>query len=234
MLLRVERVSAAYGRVAAIRDLSLAVEKGAIAALVGANGAGKTSLLRVLSGLLQPASGRVVFDGQDITAMRAARRVAAGVAQVPEGRQIFASLSVDDNLNLGGYARSRALLRAGLERVFALFPVLRERRHAAAGSLSGGEQQMLAFGRALMSEPKLLLLDEPSLGLSPMMTDEIFGQIAAMNRAGMSILLVEQNAAKALALAHTAYVMESGALVKSGRSADVANDPAVRSAYLGL
>jgi len=226
-----------YGSVQALKGVSLHVNRGEIAALIGANGAGKTTLLHTVSGLLAPRRGRVEFEGRSIGGRPPEKVVRAGISQVPEGRQILGSLSVRDNLLLGAYHLSwrdkRAYLREQLERVCEMFPVLRERSRQAAGTLSGGEQQMLAIGRALMSRPKLLLLDEPSLGLAPRMARTIFEAIPSFRAAGLTVLLVEQNARAALQIADRAYVMETGRIVMEGPAQELANQPEVQRAYLG-
>jgi branched-chain amino acid transport system ATP-binding protein len=204
-------------------------------ALVGGNGAGKTTLLRCLSGVQPATAGRVLFEGADITRWTPHRRVAAGVAQVPEGRQVFSPLSVEDNLRLGAWRRGRAEAARGMEEVFAMFPVLAEKRASQAGGLSGGQQQMLAIGRALMSRPRLLLLDEPSMGLAPLLVERIMEAMASLRRdAGVTVLLVEQNAVAALAIADRGYVIETGRIGRTGTGAELLRDPAVREAYLGL
>jgi branched-chain amino acid transport system ATP-binding protein len=223
-----------YGRTDAVRGISLDVPNGSVVALIGANGAGKTTVMRAVSGLVRPRGGRVRFDGRDITGWPAFRIAAAGLLQVPEGRQCFAELTVAENLRLGAYlVRDRAEIARRQESVLARFPRLRERLGQFAGSLSGGEQQMLAIGRALMGGPRLLLLDEPSMGLAPLFVEEIFAIIARLKADGTTILLVEQNASAALDVADQAYVLETGRIVLSGRAADVAADPAVAAAYLG-
>ncbi|WP_210419090.1 ABC transporter ATP-binding protein [Bradyrhizobium sp. NAS80.1] len=232
-MLQVDGLSCRYGRVSAVNDVSLAVREGTIVAIVGSNGAGKTTLLRTLSGIHDAAAGCIVFAGSDITRLAAAKRVAVGLVQVPEGRQIFGALSVEENLKLGAYTRPANEISAGLEQVFVLFPVLAERRAGEAGALSGGEQQMLAIGRALMAQPRLLLLDEPSLGLAPMMVEFILEKIVELNRRGLSVVVVEQNASLALEIAHDAYVLETGRVVKSGEACALLRDPAVVEAYLG-
>jgi branched-chain amino acid transport system ATP-binding protein len=234
MTIRVEALSSFYGRVRALHQVTLAIGEGKIVALVGANGAGKTTLLRVLSGVQPASAGRVTWDGSDVTRLSAAKRVRLGLSQVPEGRLIFGPLSVQDNLELGGYCRKASDLTSGMQQVFELFPVLDERRHSAAGALSGGEQQMLAIGRALMSQPRVLLLDEPSLGLAPMVVAFIFQRIRELNRRGMTIVLVEQNARLALEIADHAYVVETGEVVAEGSGKILLQDPTVQSAYLGL
>jgi branched-chain amino acid transport system ATP-binding protein len=232
--LSVSGLQVAYGRTEAVRGIDLQVGDGRIVCLIGANGAGKTTIMRALSGLIRPRGGRVVYDGTDITGRRPHRIAALGLRQVPEGRQVFADLSVAENLALGAYLEpDRAEVARRHDQVVATFPRLRERLRQAAGSLSGGEQQMLAIGRALMGAPKLLLLDEPSMGLAPVIVEEIFAVIAGLRQAGVTVLLVEQNAAEALAIADDAYVLESGRIVLHGPAAEVAVNPAVVAAYLG-
>jgi branched-chain amino acid transport system ATP-binding protein len=232
-LLQISGLASHYGRIQALKGIDLAVREGELLALVGANGAGKTTLLRTISGV-QPASGGTMrFAGADITRVKAARRVTLGIAQVPEGRQVFGPLSVEDNLMLGAYTRDEGM-REDRERIYAMFPVLRQKRHEPAGTLSGGQQQMLAIGRALMARPKLLLLDEPSMGLSPLLVAEIFETIRTLKAAGTTIFLVEQNAHAALAIADRGYVLETGRIVlQDSGPALLANDR-VKEAYLGL
>ena len=232
-MLRVRSLEARHGRIPVLEGIDLAVGAGELVALVGANGAGKTTLLRALSGV-HPASGGVELDGADIGAAPPEERVGLGIVQVPEGRQVFGPLSVQDNLNLGAYRRGRSARAASLERVYALFPVLAQRRQHAAGTLSGGQQQMLAIGRALMAQPRLLLLDEPSMGLAPKLVAEIFACIRALRQADTALLLVEQNALAALAIADRGYVLETGRIVLCGSGAELLANPSVRSAYLGL
>ena len=233
-LLSVQALVAGYGRSDAVRGIDLQVGQGQVVCLIGANGAGKTSTLRVLSGLLRPRSGRVVFDGVDIAGRRPHRVAALGLLQVPEGRQVFPELTVAENLRLGAWLQRDAATVARLhESVLARFPRLRERLGQQAGLMSGGEQQMLAMGRALMGRPRLLLLDEPSMGLAPLFIEEIFATIAALRRDGVTILLVEQNASAALEVADYAYVLETGRVVLEGPAATVANDAGVMAAYLG-
>lgn len=227
-------LSVFYGSVQALRGVSFTVGRGEIVSLVGANGAGKSTTLRTLSGVLRASSGSVVFDGSRIDGLPPHRIVRRGIAHVPEGRGIFANMTVRENLDMGAYARpSRKEAGESLERVFALFPRLSERAGQVAGTLSGGEQQMLAIGRAMMQRPALLLLDEPSMGLSPLLVREIFRLIVEINRSGTTILLVEQNAAMALAAAGRAYVLETGAIALQGAASDLRKDPKVRAAYLG-
>jgi branched-chain amino acid transport system ATP-binding protein len=235
MLLEIDNITLLYGRIQALHGISIEVNEGEIVALVGANGAGKSTTMRAVSGLRPIASGAIRFEGKDISKMRADRRVALGISQSPEGRGIFPGMTVGENLDMGAFLRSdSAGIAADLERVFTLFPRLLERRKQAGGTLSGGEQQMLAVGRALMSRPKVLLLDEPSMGLAPILIQQIFTIITEINEQGTTILLVEQNAQQALSRAHRAYVLETGRIVKSGTGAELLNDPAVKDAYLGV
>ncbi|SCL68842.1 ABC transporter ATP-binding protein [Micromonospora peucetia] len=235
MLLEIDDVSLLYGRIQALHGISLTVDEGEIVALIGANGAGKSTTMRAISGIRPVASGSIRFNGEDITKLRADLRVRRGLCQAPEGRGIFPGMTVLDNLDMGAYTRrDRAGIAQDLDRVLNLFPRLAERRKQAGGTLSGGEQQMLAVGRALMSRPKLLLLDEPSMGLAPMLIQQIFDIIVEINQQGTTILLVEQNAQQALARAHRAYVLETGRIVKSGTGAELLHDPAVKEAYLGV
>lgn len=233
-MLEVDSLSSCYGRIPALAKVDLRVERGELVALVGANGAGKTTLLRVLSGVQPAAGGRVRFQGDDVTRAPARKRVQMGIVQVPEGRQVFGPMSVEDNLRLGAFVRPAREIAAGLERVFALFPILGKKRREAAGTLSGGQQQMLAIGRAMMTRPKLLLLDEPSMGLAPRLVSEIFATIRALKDAATTILLVDQNAHAALAVADRAYVLEVGRIALSGRGAELLANPRVQQAYLGL
>ncbi|MFO7640265.1 MAG: ABC transporter ATP-binding protein [Candidatus Competibacteraceae bacterium] len=234
-LLEVTGLSSQYGPVQAIHAVELTVYAGELVALVGGNGAGKTTLLHTLSGLHPASRGRIQFDGRDVTRWPPHRIVAAGVCQVPEGRQVFAPLSVEDNLRLGAYRqhRDRDWVRHEMERVYALFPILQERCAQLAGTLSGGQQQMLAIGRALLGRPRLLLLDEPSMGLAPLLVEEIFRVIQELNAAGVTLLLVEQNARAALAIASRGYILETGRIVKTGPAAELLADDTVRKAYLG-
>ncbi|TVR61916.1 MAG: ABC transporter ATP-binding protein [Candidatus Competibacteraceae bacterium] len=234
-LLNVTGLSSQYGPVHAIHTVDLTVHAGELVALVGGNGAGKTTLLHTLSGLHPSSSGRIQFDGRDITRWPPHRIVAAGVCQVPEGRQVFAPLSVEDNLRLGAYRQhhDRDWVQRELERVYTLFPILHERREQLAGTLSGGQQQMLAIGRALLGRPRLLLLDEPSMGLAPLLVEEIFRVVQELNAAGVTLLLVEQNARAALAIASRGYILETGRIIKTGPAAELLADDAVRKAYLG-
>ncbi len=233
-MLRLENLTVAYGAIRALHGISLEVEEGEIVALIGANGAGKSTTLRAISGLVRPQGGRICFGGKEITRFPPDRIVALGISHVPEGRRIFTRLTVCENLELGAYVRkSKREVREAMERVFRRFPRLLERKNQLAGTLSGGEQQMLAIGRALMSEPRLLLMDEPSMGLAPMLVREIFAIIKELNEAGTTILLVEQNAQMALSVARRAYVLETGAITLAGPAADLARRKEVREAYLG-
>ncbi|WP_126397013.1 ABC transporter ATP-binding protein [Blastochloris tepida] len=233
-MLEVADLVSAYGRIEALHGVSLKVEAGEVVALVGANGAGKTTLLRAISGVQPIRRGTVTFAGQRIEALAAHRRVALGLAQVPEGRHVFKPLSVADNLRLGAYRRGRAEAALSLEHVYDMFPVLKERRDQAAGALSGGQQQMLAMGRALMSRPKLLLLDEPSMGLAPLLVEQVFAVIRRLAAEGVTVLVVEQNAFAALQIADRGYVIETGRIALSGTGAALIAEPRVREAYLGL
>ncbi|MCS7286152.1 MAG: ABC transporter ATP-binding protein [Anaerolineae bacterium] len=234
-LLVLENVHTYYGNVHALKGISLTVEEGEIVTLIGANGAGKTTTLKTISGLIKPREGKIIFDGHELNRIPAHKIVHMGISHAPEGRKIFPTLTVEENLMLGAYSlgNDRKTIETNKERVFALFPRLAERRKQLAGTLSGGEQQMLAIGRALMSKPRLLLLDEPSLGLAPMLVKAIFETIKEINRQGVTILLVEQNAKAALKLAHRAYVLETGRIVLSGFSHELVQDERVRKAYLG-
>lgn len=233
-MLSVTNLHTAYGAIAALKGISFEVAQGRVVALVGANGAGKSTTLNTISGLLAPRQGRIIFAGQDITGWRSDRVAGLGLVQVPEGRQILAPLTVEENLLLGAARRhDRAGVQQDLDAAFQRFPRLRERRRQEAGSLSGGEQQMLAIGRALMARPRLVMMDEPSLGLAPLLVQEIFRIIAELKAQGTTILLVEQNARKALQIADDAYVLESGRIVRQGPAADLRADPAIVEAYLG-
>ena len=236
MRLEIKDLRVFYGKIEAIKGISVVVNQGEIVTLIGANGAGKTTTLKTISGLRPVTSGSITFDGQDISKMPAHERVALGISQAPEGRGIFPGMSVLENLEIGKYFRKdrRHEMKEDLEKVYHLFPRLKERAFQAGGTLSGGEQQMLAIGRALMARPKVLLLDEPSMGLAPMMIANIFKIITEINtELGTTILLVEQNAQQALQRAHRAYVLETGKVVKEAKASDLLNDPAVRAAYLG-
>ncbi len=235
MLLNIDNLHVSYGKIKAIKGISLQVSQGEIVALVGANGAGKTTLLKTISGILTPAEGSVSFEGKDLTKVKPFQRVVEGICQAPEGRGIFPGMTVQENLEIGKYSRSAAKdeMSDDLEMVYGLFPRLKERQKQAGGTLSGGEQQMLSISRALMSRPRLLLLDEPSMGLAPMFIAQIFSIIQKIKTQGMTILLVEQNASKALNIADRAYVLETGLITKQGTGQEMLNDPAVRAAYLG-
>ncbi|MEV7779234.1 ABC transporter ATP-binding protein [Kitasatospora sp. NPDC088351] len=233
-LLEVQDLRVAYGKIEAVKGISFTVNQGEVTTLIGTNGAGKTTTLRTLSGLLKPTGGTITFDGQDLTAVPAHKIVALGLAHSPEGRHIFPRMTIEENLLLGAFLRSdTAGITADVERAYGLFPILGERRGQAAGTLSGGEQQMLAMGRALMSRPKLLMLDEPSMGLSPLMMQKIMATIVELKASGTTILLVEQNAQAALSLSDHGYVMETGRIVLKGTGADLLHDESVRKAYLG-
>lgn len=233
-LLAINNLSVAYGGIKAVKGISLNVEEGELVTLIGANGAGKTTTLNTLGGLLAPSGGSLQYAGHDLQKMPAHDRVKHGLALVPEGRGVFSRLTVAENLLMGAYHRNdKAEIATDLQKAYALFPRLKEREHQLAGTLSGGEQQMLAIGRALMSRPRLLLLDEPSMGLAPLMVEKIFDIIRSINAQGVAILLIEQNARLALAAAHRAYVMESGAITLSGAAAELAADERVKAAYLG-
>jgi branched-chain amino acid transport system ATP-binding protein len=235
MLLEVNEMHVQYGRIEALHGISFTVGEGEIVALIGANGAGKSTTMRAVSGLRPVHSGSIIFDSKDITKMRADLRVGLGIMQSPEGRGIFPGMTVQENLEMGAYIRrDNTAIASDMQRVYDLFPRLAERRRQAGGTLSGGEQQMLAVGRALMGRPKLLLLDEPSMGLAPMLIQLIFDTIVEINQQGTTILLVEQNAQQALSRAHRAYVLETGQIVKSGTGAELLNDPTVKDAYLGV
>ena len=228
------RVDVAYGSIQALRGISLSVQSGEVVTLIGANGAGKTTTIRTVSGLLKPAAGTITFEGQPIHAIPAESIVARGISQVPEGRKIFPELSVEENLRIGAYlVRDRQRIERRFEEMYTLFPHLRERRRQLGSTLSGGEQQMVAFGRALMSEPKLLLMDEPSLGLAPLLVQEVARVIAELKARGMTILLVEQNASLALTLADRGYVLETGRIVLSDTSERLLANPDVQRSYLG-
>ncbi len=233
-MLTVTGLTSDYGRIRALHGIDLQVTQGEILALVGANGAGKTTLLRTLSGVQQASQGEVRFDGVDITRAPSDKRVRLGISQVPEGRQMFGPMTVVDNLLLGAYTRRRQDIRRDLDRMYEMFPRLFERQSQIAGTLSGGEQQMLAIARALMAAPKLLLLDEPSMGLAPLIVQQIFDSIAHMKDLGVTVFLVEQNAHAALSTADRGYVIESGRIVLSGTGAELLDNESVQSAYLGL
>jgi branched-chain amino acid transport system ATP-binding protein len=233
-MLEVRELHGGYGAVEVLRGVSLEIRAGEIVAVLGSNGAGKSTLNNTLSGILPASGGSIVFDGRDVTHARDTQIVAAGLIQVPEGRRVFPNLSVRENLELGSYRRGRANRGRNLDRVFGIFPRLGERGSQRAGTLSGGEQQMLAIGRGLMSEPRLLILDEPSLGLSPLLVEETFRLIGRLNAEGLSILLVEQNVGQSLEIAHRAYVLENGAIVFHGTPAELLADSGLKRAYLGI
>ncbi|HET6264917.1 MAG TPA: ABC transporter ATP-binding protein [Usitatibacter sp.] len=233
-MLRLEQLQVAYGGIRAVKGVDIEVNQGELVCLIGANGAGKTTTLRAVTGLVRAAAGRVLYDGQDITGLKVPEIARRGLALVPEGRGVFAQLTIEENLAMGAYARNdRAGIAADVERAFTLFPRLKERRSQTAGTLSGGEQQMLAIARALMSRPRLLLLDEPSMGLAPLMVERIFEVVRTIAAEGVTLLLVEQNARLALETSHRGYVLEGGLVSFSGRAADLLGDPRVREAYLG-
>ncbi|MBW7848909.1 MAG: ABC transporter ATP-binding protein [Rhodospirillales bacterium] len=234
MLLEINGLTSHYGRIQALRGIDVAVAEGELVALVGANGAGKTTLLRAVSGVQPVTGGSIRFEGQDITRLSPDQRVAKGIMQVPEGRQVFGPLSVEDNLRLGAYRRQGADTAADLKRMYAMFPILEEKRNQAAGTLSGGQQQMLAISRALMANPRLLLLDEPSMGLAPLLVSEIFKAIQMLKDQGTTIFLVEQNAYAALAIADRGYVLETGEIVLADEGRNLLADEKVKQAYLGL
>jgi len=234
-LLELETVDAFYGRIQALRGVSITVDKGEVVALIGSNGAGKTTTLRTISGLMHPHAGTIRFDGRDITRTGPSKIVGLGICQSPEGRRLFPRMTVADNLLMGAYTRNdRPGIAADIDRVFELFPRLQERRTQIAGTLSGGEQQMLAMGRALMARPKLLMLDEPSLGLAPILVETIFTIVREINSQGTTVLLVEQNANKALEAAHRAYVLETGVIVQTGTGKELLASEEVQKAYLGM
>lgn len=234
MLLEIEGLTCHYGRIQALRGIDVAIDEGELVALVGANGAGKTTLLKTISGVEPASGGTIRFDGRDITRLPADRRVRLGIIQVPEGRQMFGPMAVEDNLLMGAYARGRAEAADGIERAYAMFPALKERRNQPAGTLSGGQQQMLAIARALMAQPRALLLDEPSMGLAPILVEEIFRTIEALRDAGTTIFLVEQNANMALSIADRGYVLETGAIILADKGRALLDNDKVKEAYLGL
>ncbi len=231
-MLQVKNLVVSYGRIEALHGVDLEVPDGQMVSVIGSNGAGKTTLLNTISGLLRPRSGSVLLDGRPLPSA-AHLTVGAGIVQVPEGRKVFSSLTVDENLTMGAYRTHRHQSREIRSRIYEMFPILKERSHQHAGTLSGGEQQMLSIGRGLMSSPKIMLLDEPSLGLAPKVVRQIFGLVQEINRQGMTVVLVEQNARTALALADYAYVLENGKVVLQGAAADLAKNPQVEAAYLG-
>ena len=232
-MLEVKDLNVYYGMIHALHDVSFSVEEGEVVALIGANGAGKTTTLHTITGLLQAKSGSVVFEGHDITRKPGHAIVRLGMSHVPEGRRVFANLTVAENLRMGAYTRPKSEMAASLKEVYEWFPRLEEHKNQAAGTLSGGEQQMLAMGRAMMAKPRILLMDEPSMGLSPLFVGEIFKIIEKVSSAGTTVLLVEQNAKKALSIADRAYVLETGRISKSGNAKELLNDDAIKKAYLG-
>ena len=233
-LLEVQDIQVYYGMIQALKGVSFSVNEGEVIALIGANGAGKTTTLHTVTGLLRAKSGHIIYDGQDITKVPPHKIVTMGMAHVPEGRRVFANMTVLQNLKMGAYTRSdKNEIDATIEKVYKRFPRLEERKKQMAGTLSGGEQQMLAMGRALMSKPKIILMDEPSMGLSPILVNEIFDIIQAVSESGTTVLLVEQNAKKALAIADRAYVLETGNITMSGNATELLNDTSVKKAYLG-
>ena len=233
-MLSIDHLTSTYGRIEVLHGISLVIDAGEIATIIGANGAGKTTLLRAISGVQPITGGDIRLEGRSIASLQSHARVALGISHVPEGRQLFAPLSVEDNLKLGAWSRPATEAASELARVYALFPMLAEMRQMPAGALSGGQQQMLAIGRGLMAKPRLLLLDEPSMGLAPILVEQIFDAIRGLRRDGMTILLVEQNAYAALAIADQAYVLETGRMTMNGTAAAVKNDQRVREAYLGV
>jgi branched-chain amino acid transport system ATP-binding protein len=233
-VLQIKGVASHYGPIQALHGIDIEIGQGQLVALVGANGAGKTTLLRAISGVQPISAGSIRFEGQEIGRMNADRRVRAGICQVPEGRQVFGPMTIEDNLRLGAYTRPKADFADDLERMYGLFPILKEKRHLLAGMLSGGQQQMLAMARALMGRPKLLLLDEPSMGLAPLLIREIFRIVEELRSQGITIFLVEQNAHAALAIADVGYVIETGAIILSGPGPELLENEQVQSAYLGM
>ncbi len=236
-LLEIKDMTVAYGRIEALHGISISVEQGELVTLIGANGAGKTTTMRAISGVRPLSRGSIFFDGEDITKMKAYKRVIAGIVQSPEGRGVFPGMTVQENLDMGHYGRkfeSKAAYQETLDRVFELFPRLGERRTQVGGTMSGGEQQMVAIGRALMARPRVLLLDEPSMGLAPMVIQQIFRIISEINATGVTILLVEQNAQQALSRSDRGYILETGEVVKSGPGKELLADPAIKEAYLGV
>ena len=232
-LLKVDNINVYYGNIHAVKDISFEVDQGEIVTLIGANGAGKSTTLKTISGLLKPKTGDILYKGSSIKGMRAHKIVEAGLAHVPEGRHVFLHMTVEENLDMGAYTQPASTIAPNKEKVFELFPRLKERRKQLAGTMSGGEQQMLAMGRALMSRPRLLLLDEPSMGLAPLLVKEIFNIIKEINESGTTVLLVEQNANMALSIADKAYVLETGRIALAGTAQELASSEAVRKAYLG-
>ncbi|OJW52157.1 MAG: ABC transporter ATP-binding protein [Candidatus Accumulibacter sp. 66-26] len=234
VVLSIRGLESSYGRIKALRGIDLEIRKGELVALVGANGAGKTTLLRAISGVQPVGAGEIRFAGEDITKLRADLRMRKGICQSPEGRQVFGPLSIEDNLRLGAYTQPKAQVEGDLERIWAMFPILKEKRALPAGTLSGGQQQMLAIGRALMGRPKLLLLDEPSMGLAPLLVEEVFNVVKSLKAQGMTIFLVEQNAFAALAIADRGYVLETGQTTITGSGRELLENEDVKAAYLGM
>lgn len=234
VLLKVQGLESCYGRIKALKGITLEVRKGETVALVGANGAGKTTFLRAVSGVQSISAGSIHFDGEDISTLRSDKRMRRGICQSPEGRQVFGPLSIEDNLRLGAYTQPKHQVAGDIDKIFAMFPILKEKRALPAGTLSGGQQQMLAIGRALMGRPSLLLLDEPSMGLAPLLVEEVFNVIKTLKSQGMTILLVEQNAFSALAIADRGYVLETGTVTLTGTGEDLIHNEEVRAAYLGM
>lgn len=234
MLLEFKNIVAAYGSITALKNVTFNVEEGQVVSLIGANGAGKTSTMRTITGLLKPSEGQVFFNGEDVTGLPTHKLVEKGISLVPEGRQIIEGLTVYENLEMGAYQRKdKEGVKEDIDRIYSIFPILKDRKDQLGGQLSGGQQQMLAIGRALMSKPKLLLLDEPSMGLAPLIVREIFDIVRRINDQGTTVLLVEQNAKKALEVAHYGYVLETGSMVLEGPAEEVMNNPRVKEAYLG-
>ncbi|MDD2918815.1 ABC transporter ATP-binding protein [Rhodoferax sp.] len=233
-MLRVQGLESCYGRIKALKGISIEVRRGETVALVGANGAGKTTLLRTLSGVQPMSAGSIFFDGEDISRLRPDKRMRRGICQSPEGRQVFGPLSIEDNLRLGAYTQPRHQVAGDMEKIFTMFPILKEKRHQPAGTLSGGQQQMLAIGRALMGRPRLLLLDEPSMGLAPLLVQEVFAVIKTLKSQGITILLVEQNALAALDISDRGYVLETGCVILTGSGNELVRNDQVRAAYLGM
>jgi len=233
-MLEIQELSVKYDAIRVVHNVSMNIRQGEMVALIGANGAGKTTILKTISGLIRAESGHIFFDGKEITKMPSHTIVAGGIVQVPEGRQIFSKMTIEENLKLGAFLqKDKALIKERLERTFRLFPVLKQRLGQSAGTLSGGEQQMLAIGRALLGNPKLLLLDEPSMGLSPLLTQQVFGVLEVLKNEGITMLLVEQNAYDALEISDRTYILETGVIAMEGKSSQLIEDPKVKAAYLG-